>query len=76
MTQNYTLNDLVRLIYGETSRSKARALRAEMAYDYELREEYTSLIKAARELPKVAFAPSQGCLDNILRFSKEATLAL
>ena len=51
MTQNYTLNDLVRLVYDETSDLQAEEIKEEMAYDFELAEEYRMLKNAARELP-------------------------
>lgn len=76
MTQNYTLNDLVRLVYREASKAEASQLREEITYDYELAEEFTTLQKGARELPKVSFAPSKKCLDNILAYSRRTAFAL
>lgn len=76
MTQNYTLNDLVRLVYHETSRGQEKEIREEMAYDFELAEEYEILRKAMRELPKVSFAPSRKSIDFILNYSKNTALAV
>ena len=76
MTQNYTLNDLVRLVYHETSRLVAEEIKEEMAYDFELREEYEMLKNTARELPKVTFAPSTKSIDYILNYSRKTALAV
>lgn len=76
MTQNYTLNDLVRLVYHETSRLQAEEIKEEMAYDFELAEEYEMLKNAARELPKVTFAPSKKSIDYILNYSRNTALAV
>jgi hypothetical protein len=76
MTQNYTINDLVRLVYHETSCRQAEELHEEIAYDFELAEEYAMLKKAMRELPRVTFSPSQRCLDNILDYSRRTMLAI
>ena len=76
MTQNYTLNDLVRLVYRETSRSQAEEIMNEMSYDFELAEEYEMLKNAARELPRVSFSPSKKTLENILNYSKNEALAV
>jgi hypothetical protein len=76
MTQNYTLNDLVRLVYHETSRTQARELHEEMSHDFELAEEFAMLKNTARELPRVTFAPSKKCIDQILNYSKSTALAI
>ncbi len=76
MTQNYTINDLVRLVYHETSRRQAEELHEEISYDFELAEEYAMLKKAKRELPRVTFSPSQRCLDKILGYSRRKMLAI
>ena len=74
MTQNYTLNDLVRLLYRETSKLETKELREEMACDYELQEEYNILRQAARKLPKVTFSPSNKCLEEILNYSRRTAV--
>ncbi len=77
MTQDYTLlNDLVRLVYRETSSLETRHIREEISFDYELAEEYNTMRKAVRELPKVTFAPSPRCIDSILEYSRKSALAV
>jgi len=76
MTQNYTINDLVRLVYHETSHVQTLELQEEIADDFELAEEYLMLKKAVRELPKVTFTPSRKCLDSILSYSRRTALAV
>ncbi|NND34138.1 MAG: hypothetical protein HKN76_16240 [Saprospiraceae bacterium] len=76
MTQNYTLNDLVRLVYREVSPDEAKELKEEMTFDYELNEEFKALQMAAQELPKVTFSPSNGCLNSILDYSRRSSFVL
>ncbi|MCB0685480.1 MAG: hypothetical protein KDC53_03110 [Saprospiraceae bacterium] len=76
MTQNYTLNDLVRLVYHETSLRQEEELLEEISYDFELAEEYEMLKNASRELPKVTFSPSKKTLDSILDYSRNTALAV
>ncbi|MCB0665476.1 MAG: hypothetical protein KDC80_06625 [Saprospiraceae bacterium] len=76
MTQNYTLNDLVRLVYHETSAGREKEIREEMAFDFELAEEYEMLKKAVRELPKVTFSPSRKSIDSILDYSRNTAMAV
>lgn len=70
MTQNYTLDDLVRLIYKEASTTERLSMEIDLDRDYELREELKDLQFAASQLPKCTFAPSEKSIKNILDYSK------
>lgn len=72
MTQNYTLDDLVRLIYKEASTTERLSLEFDLDRDFELREELNNLQFAASQLPKCTFAPSDQSIDRILDFSKRS----
>ncbi len=74
MTQNCTQNDLIRLMYNETSPEESRVLREEMESDWESKEAYQELLITAKKLPKVTFAPSQKCISEILHYSKLTAL--
>jgi len=73
MTQNYTLKDLVRLVYKDTTTSESLYLADAMESDYSLREEYHVLQEAASQLPKVTFAPSEKCIKEILQYSRRTS---
>ena len=74
MTQNYTLNDLIRLVYKEGSKMEQKYLLQELELDWEMKEKYCDLVSAAKQLPKVTFAPSSASVTNILRYSQETAL--
>ncbi len=70
MTQNFTLNELVRLVYKEASPEEEFAIREDVDSDWQVREAYEEIKYAARKLPKATFAPSPKCINNILHYSK------
>ncbi len=74
MTQNFTLNDLIRLVYKETSPEEEFAVRDEINSDWQIREAYEELNGAVKKLPKVTFAPSNKCINGILHYSKLTAL--
>ncbi len=73
MTQNYTLKDLVRLVYKDAGADETFSLVQALESDYSLREEYHSLQEAACQLPKVTFSPSEKCIKEILQYSSRTT---
>ncbi len=70
MTQNYTLEDLVRLVYKDATTDEVFALSRAMESDYALREEYHELKDASKTLPKVTFSPTDSCINDILQYSR------
>jgi hypothetical protein len=70
MTQSFTPEDCIRLIYRETSASETLAMHAAIADDYALREEFRGLFHAFQQLPKVTFRPSDSAIQNVLSYSK------
>ena len=70
MTQNYTLKDLVKVVYKEATTEEMFAIGRDLESDFSLREEYAALNEAAQALPKVTFAPSERCIQDILRYSR------
>jgi|APTNR8051073442_1049403.scaffolds.fasta_scaffold11189_2 hypothetical protein len=74
MHQNFTPNDLVRLLYRETSVSETLALRAVLTEDLEMRFEFKALFSAFQQLPKVTFRPSDNAIRRVLNYSKATAL--
>lgn len=74
MTQNFTLNDLIRLVYKEASPEEEFAIREELDSDWQIREAYEELSAAVQKLPKATFAPSEKCINSILHYSKLTAL--
>ena len=74
MTKNFTLNDLIRFIYKETSTNETLAIEDALKYDFEFQEEYKNLLDATSNLPKVFFKPSQDSLSQILKHSRKSSL--
>jgi len=74
MKQNFTLNHLVKFIYKETSTAETNAISNALQSDWNLYESHQELKKSFGQLPKVTFSPSQDCIQNILRYSKETAV--
>jgi hypothetical protein len=73
MDKDSTKNELLRLLYNETTPREAANLRQLMATDDELRNEFDMLNEAKIALPKVLFNPSDKAINNILAFSRKNT---
>lgn len=74
MEQNFTLNDLVRFVYHETSETENAQILDAVNSDNELYTQSEELESAKRVLPKVTFAPTRNAVDNILRYSQMTAL--
>ncbi len=74
MKITYTQNDLLRFIYKETSLEETKMIREALCEDALLRNEYDSLLKGYKVLPKVKFRPSRVAIQNILDYSAISAL--
>lgn len=74
MKQTFTNNDLVSFIYKETSALKTVAIEEALEQDAELFDNYQALMSGYMELPRATFAPSSSALQNILKYSSQATV--
>ena len=74
MQKNFTSELLVKYLYHETTAAEKQAINQELISDFMLREKYTELAIAYRELPKVQFKPSRVSVQNILNYSKQTML--
>ena len=70
MEKTYTYDDaLVQFLYHEMPAADAVEMVAMLEDDSDLHAEFSSLLLAKTQLPKVQFHPSQMVVDNILRYS-------
>ncbi len=70
MEKTYTYYDaLVQFLYHEMPAADAVEMVSMIEDDPDLYAEYSSLLLAKTQLPKVQFHPSQTALDNIMRYS-------
>ena len=74
MKQTFTQEQLLQLIYKETSLAESLEMEEALDRDPQLQEEYNELLEAFRELPKVSFQPSPKTISSILRYSEQAKL--
>jgi len=74
MKQNFTLNDLTRFIYNETSVFENEQIVEALNSDNELYAQFEELQVGKEMLPKVTFSPSANAINNILRYSQETAL--
>ncbi len=74
MKQNFTLNDLIRFIYNETSVFENEQIVEALNSDNELYAQFEELQVGKEMLPKVTFAPTTSAINNILRYSQETTM--
>ena len=66
MQQNFTSELLVKYLYHETTSAERRAINEELIDNYLLREEFSELLYAFQQLPKVKFEPSKTSIQSIL----------
>lgn len=74
MKQNFTLNDLTRFVYNETTIFENEKIVEALNSDNELYAQFENLQIGKEMLPKVTFAPTTKAIDNILRYSQETTM--
>ena len=74
MKHNYTLNFLIKYLYGETSILKKLEIENELEEDKALKREFFKLKKAYKKLPKVSFYPTDNSIKKILEYSAQTNL--
>lgn len=68
MKQNYTLNFLVKYLYGETPILQKLEIENAIEEDKQIEREYSKLKKAYDMLPKVTFYPKEETTNKILQY--------
>lgn len=74
MEQTFTINDLVRFLYSETSEAERFQLAATLADNYLFNEKFQELSIGKAEIPNVLFLPSSQSVDAILEYSESSGL--
>lgn len=74
MKQNFTINDLTRFIYNETSASETIQIATAIHENSTLFAEYRRLNTAKKMLPKATFSPTKSAINNILKYSQTTAL--
>lgn len=70
MTRLFTSNDLVRFIYGETSKKENEKIKALLRKDSKFQKLYFQLLKSKEEIDGLIKFPSEKTIQNILDLSK------
>ena len=68
MKHNYTLNFLVKYLYGETPILQKLEIENAIEEDQNIRNEYSKLKRAYDLLPKVSFYPKEETTNKILQY--------
>ena len=70
MKMSYSDNDLIRLIYGETTQAETKAIKVALTTDFELNEAFQRLEKIYGVLDDGFKNPSQSSIDLIMEHSR------
>lgn len=65
----FTQDDLLRYLYGETSEKKTAAIRAALRKDAKLRGDFDQLKSLQNNLDQLKASPSKKTIDNILKYA-------
>lgn len=65
----FTQDDLLRYLYGETSEKKTAAIRAALQKDAKLRGDFDQLKSLQNNLDQLKASPSKKTIDNILKYA-------
>ena len=69
---NFTLEDLLRYLYNETSPSQTAEIKAALDTDWALREKFEVLTSARKRLEVLNLSPRQQTIDAILSYAEKA----
>ncbi len=74
MKPSFTLNQCLRMLYGETSPEESYMLREVIESNDMLNGEFTQMKKTLLSLRKTLSRPSQPVVENILKYSRDNAL--
>lgn len=74
MIKTSTPNDVIRLLYDETSEEERQALASSLLFDEVLDKTYENYKKLLEQLDHIGVNPSQKTVDAILTYSKSYPL--
>jgi hypothetical protein len=69
---NFTPEDLVQYLYSETSPEKTAAIQAAIETDFNLREQFETLVAGRQQLAEIKMSPSVKTMDKILQYAEKA----
>lgn len=70
MTKTSTRNDLIRYIYGETTKEETELIEKEILCDNSCYDEFGELLDVKLSLGRIKEEPSQQVVSKILDYSK------
>ena len=73
---NFTLEDLLRYLYNETSPAQTAAIKAALETDWTLREKFEVIASAKSRLEVLNLSPRPETIDNILSYAEKAVSEL
>lgn len=73
---NFTLEDLLRYLYNETSPEQTAQIKAALETDWTLREKFEVMTSAKQRLEALKLSPRQQTIDNILNHAEKAVSEL
>jgi hypothetical protein len=74
MQKHFTSNDLVRLLYSETSVQEQLAMEWAIEEDAQSKQEHETLVAAKGILDGTLLSPSKSTLASILSYSRQTAL--
>lgn len=66
---NFTTEDLIQYLYGETSKEKSAAIKEALACDWNLNEAYEALKTGIEKLDEVSFSPRSKTIADLMRYA-------
>jgi hypothetical protein len=66
---SFTQEDLLQYMYGETSHEKTAAIEAALQTDWNLSEQYETLLSSKESLEPISLSPRKKAIDFILNYA-------
>lgn len=73
MERNFTQEDIINYIYGDTTPEEAKAIKEELAINAELNNYYQETLKVVNDLDSAFVEPSETTVNIILENSKSSS---
>jgi len=70
MTKTFTLDDLIRYVYGETQKNETEEIENSILCDNTAHKEFDQLILMKQSLDKIKVEPSNHVVSKILNYSR------
>lgn len=70
MIKTFTRDDLIRYIYGETTKLETESIENEVLCDNDAHQQFNEMIELKQTLDKVKYEPSKGVVESIINYSR------